>query len=156
MFRNRRMVLALVALLTVTLVASGPADAAKKKKKKKTTRKVEATYMTPGGVAGAGGGFCGSGVGCVSLGAAGPKERYLTISIADTLPTSPYATWGQDLDGDGFTDNGEPFCGQTEVAAIVEPGVEILVFINEGPGPTPVCPGGSSTGTVTGTFSNLP
>lgn len=153
---RKLLVLSLIACLATTAALASPASA-KKKKKKPKPRVVTAQYMTPAlGAAGAGACSSADGIGCVDLGAPSGTERYVSIGIADSLPTAPYAEAGQDMDADGIVDNAVGFCGQTEAPIPIQPGLAVVVFIWEGPGATPPCPGGSSSGTVTGTFSATP
>jgi hypothetical protein len=124
----------------------------------RTERSAEAEYAAPAAGAG-GGGVCSPGTfGCVSF-ALGAGETYVKIEITDAGGLAPYGSWGQDLDGDQLADNGGGFCGATDGFVQVEEGYEVTVFIWEGAGTTEAgdpCPGGATSGTVKGTFSNLP
>ena len=153
----RKMIVAVTSAALVAGVFSAPwADAGPAKKRKRT---VTATYATPAlGTAGAGGGECAeqNGVGCVIV---MPKstESFARIAITDRSGRPVFASWGQDYDDDGFTDGGGDFCGVTKGAVGIRPGVELIVFLWNGPGVElngVNCPGPATAGSVKITLSN--
>lgn len=145
-----------IGLLAGALVA--PAEAAKKKKRtpKKVTRTAEGTYANPAiGIPGV--------VGTSSAGGAfefplGAKEGFISIEITDDGGQPVTATLSQD--SDPSTASWEIFatiCGATEEPLEVLPGVAVRVSVYTTPGPEqPTCMGPASSGTIKGTFSNLP
>ena len=149
----------LAASMVFGALALPSAQAGKKKKAPKRTERVaEATYQGPAvGVGGAG--ICSPGtLGCFPF-ALGADEGYINIEIADTVPVGVFASVTQDLDGDTFADTSVDICGSSAEPIQVEPGVEVTVFLWEGPGVTTdgaPCPGVVTQGTITATISNLP
>lgn len=150
----------ITTLLVLSLIggafAAPAANAAKKKKKpKRVERTAEGTYDLP--AIGAGGlGICFPGtIGCIAFGATA-EEKFIEVSVKDQLGQNVYASVSQDIDGDNRGDQGFNICGSTTEPMPIEPGVEVIVFIWEGPGIRPPCAGASSSGKVTVTFSNLP
>jgi hypothetical protein len=146
-------ILATAGLLAASF--AGPADAKRKRKPKRIEREAESSYDTPAighpdVIVG-----CSGSTGCATF-TVGPKERYATFEITDSLGTPVYAVGGQDLDEDGFADTRFTFCGNTEEPVEIEPSVNVNIFISAGPGMNPPCTGAASSGTVMGTFSNLP
>ncbi len=128
------------------------AEAAKKKKPKKTTRTVESVYQAP--AIGSGAGICLVATNSCGDIPTGANEHFVVIEIVDQAGLDVFGTVGQDLNGDGFTDNSTEFCGKTEEPVAIDPGFPLTVF------PWAVgradCPGVATTGTVTATLSNLP
>lgn len=137
-----------LALGTLTVAEAGK----KKKKPKKKTRVVESTYDAP--AIGSGAGVClGATNSCGDI-ATGGNERFVMIEISDQAGLDVYASVGQDVDGDGFTDNSVTICGKSEEAIPIEPGIALTIFpwaVGR-----PDCPGVATTGTVTAKLSNLP
>ena len=123
------------------------ADAAKKK-----ARKASATYDLPAiGIGGLG--ICSPGtIGCVGFGTAA-NERKVEVEIVDSAGTPVFASVTQDLNGDQQADTSVDICGASDGPIAIEPGFEVTVFIWEGPGASPVCPGFASSGTINMTFS---
>lgn len=151
----------LAVLVTATVVlamlSALPAEAKKKRKKvpKKVTREASAAYDTPAiGHPDAVAGCLGS-MGCATF-EVGPKEKFVTLRIEDSLGTPVYALGGQDLDGDGFADTAFRSCGETTEPVAIEPGYELNLLISAGPGTNPACAGAASMGTVNAVFSNRP
>jgi len=147
----------LVFALVLGLVAgalSMPATAKKKKKKKKPVR-VE--RVAEGAYTGSGGGLYGNLSGNNFGGASfptGSEEKYVTVEVTDASGTAISGSVGQDPDGDSFTDEKGTYCGSTEDPISIEPGVDIVVYVDQG-----TCAGGPSLvtqGTIKVTFSNLP
>lgn len=146
--------IAVIASAALILGASiVPADA--KKKPKRTERTAEATYY------GAAIGVCYAPehIGCTRFETT-PKDKYLSIEIADTLQTTVYARVFQDLDGSGPTTEVASICGRSEEPIPITPGATVVIFIwgallQGEPGPVD-CPGAVSSGTIKMAFSNLP
>jgi hypothetical protein len=156
-----RRVAAIMAL--VGLVAglySAPAAEAKKRKKKpkkptKIERVAEGAYSAPA-IGALGVGVCSPGtIGCVGFPTA-PGELFVSVEITDTLGTPVFASVTQDTNGDNQADSSVDICGASTEPIPIEPGFEVLVFVWEGPGPSPVCAGTSSSGTIKMTFTNMP
>jgi hypothetical protein len=144
----------LILTLVLGLIAGAltTAEAAKKKKPKKKTRTAESTYEAP--AIGSGGGVClGATNSCGNI-ATGPDERFVMIEIVDQSGLDVYATVGQDLDGDTFTDSSTEVCGKSEEPIPIEPGVALTIFPWAVGNPS--CPGAATTGRVTAKLSNLP
>ncbi len=148
----------ITALLTIALLAGAfalPSAEAAKKKKKAKPRTFEGTYEMPAqGVAGLVGG-CVGGQGCVGIPLL-KNESFMQLEIQDQLGQDVYASVGQNVDGDQFTEIIANVCGATEEAIPVEPGFEVTVFVWEGPGTRPPCAGVSSSGKVIATLSATP
>lgn len=142
-------VIASAALILGAFIA--PADA--RKKTKRTERTVEATYF---GAPSYATGVClrDRGIGCATFPSA-PKEKYVSIEIADTLPAPVFAGVYEDADGDGMGTWLASICGGSEEPIPITRGAEVIVVIwgNEPPAD---CPGAFSSGTIKTTFSNLP
>lgn len=147
----------IVGLLAGALVA--PAEAGKKKRKKKPKRierVAEGTYDNPAiGIPGVVG--TSSAGGAVEFGLAA-KEKFVSVEIEDASGQPVMATMSQEQDDSTPAWNIiATFCGETEEAVEVLPGVPIRVSVYTIPGPDyPTCTGPASSGTITGTFSNLP
>ncbi len=147
-----------VGLVGGALLAA-PAEAKKRKKKPvKVERTEEASYTIPAAghsdVA-IGCNFAGQpGLGCVSF-IPSATENYVTFDAVDASGQMPYVTVGQGEDAQGFTQTIGSFCGKTAAPIAIQPGVEIVLFINAGPAITGSCQGAGTHGTVTATFSNL-
>ena len=145
-------VIASAALILSAFIV--PADA--KKKTKRTERMAEATYY------GAAIGVCYApeNIGCTGFPTT-PKDKYLSIEIADTLPTTVYARVLQPLDEDSnlltFVAH---ICGRSEEPIPITPGTAVVVQILAVDGTRTAhqldCPGAVSSGTIKMAFSNLP
>jgi hypothetical protein len=150
---------ALAASMVFGALALPQAQAGKKKKAPKRTERVaEANYQGPAvGVGGAG--ICSPNtLGCFPF-ALGVGEKYISVEIADTVPVGVFASVTQDLDGDTFADTSTDICGSSTEPILVEEGVEVTVFLWEGPGVTTAgdpCPGIVTQGKITATISNMP
>lgn len=144
--------------LAGSLLISGlmaPANAGKKKKKAPKPRTVEATYDAPA-IGALGVGICSPGtIGCVDFPSI-PGERYVKVEVKDSVGPMVYASITQDLNGDNQADTGTDICTSTEEAVPIEEGYGVTIFIWEGPGPSPVCAGAATSGTIKVTFSATP
>lgn len=150
---KKTLIVAIVAaLVTGALVA--PATAGKKKAKKKNVRVervLEARYEAPAGIGTSGAGGC---AGCPTF-AAGPKETFVKVEIADDNTPTGGASFSWDTNGDGVADTGFDVCGATDGFVEIPAGVSVNAFPWILPGTH--CPTGSSTsGTIKVTFSNKP
>lgn len=150
----------LAAGLVGGALLAAPADAKKRRKKPvKVERTEEAAYTIPvvGHTDAAGGcNFGGQqGLGCVSF-IPSATENYVSFDVADVTGQTPYVSVTQGVDASGFAINVGSFCGKTAAPMAIQPGVEITLFINAGPGITGSCEGAAVQGTVTATLSNLP
>src|SRR5439155_27159076 len=151
--KSRRMIGLLVGALVISVLAAQAADA----KTRRHVRSVKGTYSAPAlGVAG-NGGCVGAGSaqtpGCVEFPTTA-RDRTISITVQDQSGQSVYTTWGQDLNGDGLTDNGGGFCGTLKPTS-VKAGVPVDVFIWEGPGADPPCAGVATQGTVTAKITSI-
>jgi hypothetical protein len=156
--RVRRALTVLVALiLLVGALAAPGAEAKKRKKKPSRTRTVETTYSEPA-VGTAGIGVCFQGSSCVFVEPV-KGERYASVEITDEFGLPVYASIIQDTSGDGnylaTDDSTTHICGKTTEPLEIEPST-VTVWIWQGPGAVPPCPGLASSGTVTTTFSKSP
>ena len=145
-----RKIITVVVSAAIVLGAFGApaADAAKKKAK---PRKASATYDAPAiGAGGAGICFPGT-IGCVSFGTAS-NEHFVEVVVEDSAGTPVFASVTQDTNGDNQADTGTDICGASEEPIPIEPGAPITVFIWEGPGASPVCPGVATSGTINISF----
>lgn len=154
----RTIAVALTAALILG-VTGLPADAGKgkKKKKKKIKRVMELSYTEPAyGTAGLG--LCFQGSSCLFYGPPAPKEKFFSVEIEDSLGQDVYASVIQDTNEDGSylatDDLTVHICGATEEPIEIEPKKEVTVWVWQGPGLDPPCPGLASSGTATATFSN--
>ena len=151
-----RRLLLFVALISVLVVSSGVPTHAKKKPAK---RKYELSYTEPA-VGTAGAGVCTQGSSCLFFGAPLAKEKYFAVSVVDDLGTDVYATVIQDTNEDGnflvADDLTVGICGATTEPIEIEPAKAVSVWVWEGPGADPPCPGGASAGTATAFFSAKP
>jgi hypothetical protein len=145
----------LIFALVLGLVAgalSMPASAKKKKKKpKRVERTAEGQYT--GAAAGLYGNVGGNTIGGFSF-ATGSEEKYVKVEVTDATGTTISGSVGQDPDGDMQTDEKGTYCGATEEPIQIEPGVDIVVYVDQG-----TCNGGPSVvtqGTIKVTLSNLP
>ncbi len=133
----------LSASLVLGAFGAPAADAAKKKKARTAT----APYDGPA-IGAAGLGICFPGtLGCFAFGTAS-NEHNVEVSIEDSAGTPVFASVTQDLNGDNQADTSTDICGASEGPIPIESGVEVTVFIWEGPGVSPVCPGFASSGTI--------
>lgn len=154
--RPARTVLALLAvgaLMAVTVEA--PAEAGKPKKKKKVERTAEKTYVGATGVRGVQDSPCaGEPVGCVRF-PIEPGEKFVSISVADASGDDVWASVYVYGYSDG-TDVHEHVCGAGDTPFAIGPGVEELVVVvtQTTGGATNPCAGPSTQGTVTAVFSN--
>ena len=147
--RDMRKIVMVVLSASLVFGAFGApaADAAKKK-----ARKASATYDLPA-IGAAGIGVCSPGtIGCVDF-ATASGERKVSVEIVDSAGTPVFASVSQDLNGDNQADVSTDICGKSDGAIPIEPGFGVTVFIWEGPGANPVCPGFASSGTINLTFS---
>ncbi len=146
-----------VVLSVVLLIGAFALPHAEAGKAKKKTRKASGAYELPAiGVFGAG--LCAPGtIGCIPFPLA-QGEKYVSLTINDSTGALVFASITQDIDGDNMPDESVDICGKTDKPVKVKPGVEVLVFIWEGPGmaESGVCAGASSSGTIDAVFSNLP
>ena len=142
--------IAAAVVLVVSLGALAPVSSAKKPKR--VTRTAESLYDAP--AIGSGAGICPNATNSCARFPTGVGEKFLTLEITDSTGLPVYATVGQDLDGDTFTDQSTIVCGKTTDPIAIEPGIEVVVF------PWAVgrttCPGVATSGKVKATFSNLP
>lgn len=139
----------MTAAFVVGAFGAPAADAGKKKAK---PRKASATYDLPA-IGAAGLGVCSPGtIGCVGFGTAA-NERNVEVMIEDSAGTPVYASVTQDLNGDNQADTSTDICGASDGPIAIEPGLEVTVFIWEGPGISPVCPGFASSGVINMTFT---
>ena len=143
-----------IAITCVLLGAvSMPAHAGKKTK----PRRLELTYSEPAhGTAGVG--VCFQGASCAFFGDPLGKERFVSVTVEDDLGTDVYASVIQDTNEDGSylaaDDLTVHFCGETAEPVEIEPDKAIAVWVWQGPGVDPLCPGGASSGKITATFTN--
>ena len=148
---------ALVVTLIIGLVAALATPTLARKKPAK--RKYELTYTEPA-VGTAGAGVCTQGSSCLFFGAPAGREKYFAVEVVDDLGTAVYASVIQDTNEDGnflvADDLTVGICGATEEPIEIEPGKAISVWVWEGPGADPPCPGGASSGTATAFFSAKP
>ena len=155
---GRRSVLAVlmsVALIT-GLVGSLP-DAAAGKKKKRVERTEEADYVGAIGPRGAADVPCQSEpLSCVKL-SVEPGEKFVAVEVVDASGQPVWASVYNYGYTDG-TDAHEHVCGASEGPIALGAGVtELTVVITQTTGgATSPCAGAATTGTVVGTFSNLP
>ena len=150
----RSVALSVVAALLLSAGHVSAADA--KKKKRAKPRKMELPYTEPAyGTAGAG--VCFQGSSCLFYGPPAPKEKFFSVVVEDDLGTDVYGSVIQDTNEDGnflvIDDLTVGFCGATEEPIEIEPGKAVSVWVWQGPGIDPPCPGGASSGTATVTFS---
>ncbi len=143
--------------LLVAVLGTSDAEAKKKKKKPRRERTVEMPYTEPAlGTAGVG--VCFQGSSCVFVEPA-QGERFATVEITDDLGLPVYASVIQDTSGDGnylaTDDETVHICGSTTEPIEIEPST-LTVWVWQGPGVVPPCPGFASSGTVKVTFSNKP
>jgi hypothetical protein len=135
--------------LVLGAFAAPSAQAAKKKPKARTAT---ANYEGPAvGVLGAGVCFPGT-LGCFGFGTAA-TEHNVEVVIEDSAGTPVYASVTQDLNGDNQADTSTGICGASDGPIPIEAGYEVTVFIWEGPGPSPVCAGAATSGTITAKFT---
>jgi hypothetical protein len=148
-------------VLLVGIMVAGVAWSQVAQAKASQGRTAKGSYATPAvGVAGEiGAGSCNqsNGFGCVEL-FTRPNEHHVTVSISDMSGQPVYATWGQDSgDPGGYTPSQitikGSFCGKTTKPLSITGGQRLVVFIYEGPGPDPVCPGVATQGSITATFT---
>lgn len=151
-----------IAIIVATVAAANSVavldDAAASARARKR-RVVEATYASPAAIVevGNGGAYaCSSSamngqanVGCIDI-PVRPNERFLSLKIVDATGL-PAPVWVFQED----TDHGGPVCGSTEKPMRIAPGVLLTLWIYPYMA-QPLCPGVSSTGTVTATFSKVP
>ncbi len=131
---KRLIIGALVAgLLAGTLLTTAGASTSKKRKKPpaKVEREFDFEYLCP----------C---VGIYEFGTrtyqnigGGPmpvekNELYLTAEAVDLTGMVVPVEIDQDIDGDGSLEPVGAFCGKTEDPIAIEPGIEIVVYINAG------------------------
>lgn len=148
---KRAIVVSLIVGLVASALFAAPAEA-KKKKSKKTTRTAEADYVLPNG---------GLWLQAVNLGGASfpisMTESYVSVVVTDLVSPKVWGVIGQDTNGDLQADTSISFCGKTDAPVPVTPGIDVTVFLFQGP-----CllndssPAFGTAGTIIATFSNLP
>lgn len=156
----RRLVVGICVAAIACAAVGVPAAAAQKKKKpaapRRVERKVEATYTSPALGAREATGVCPELSNCPRF-IPTAKERYLTLEVADDLGQPVSITVGQDSDPSTPTiEVVARTCGPVTEEILIEPGLEVIVWLWVAPGVNPPCPGSASSGTVTATFANLP
>ena len=144
-------VILLAAVIAASVVA--PAHAGKKAK----TRSLELAYTEPAhGTHGVG--VCFQGASCAFFGDPLLNERFVSVSIEDDLGTDVFGSVVQDTNEDGnflaADDLTVHFCGETAEPVEIEPDKAVSVWVWQGPGANPPCPGAASAGTITATFSS--
>ncbi|MDP9067531.1 MAG: hypothetical protein M3N53_04150 [Actinomycetota bacterium] len=147
----KRISLGLALVLVVGALASPAAGRGRKPK----PRKLELTYSEPA-LGTAGFGLCFQGSSCLFFDLL-PKERFVSVAIEDDTGMPVYASVIQDTNEDGsylrHDDLTVDICGKTEKPIEVEPGKPTSVWVWQGPGASPPCPGVASSGTATITLS---
>jgi hypothetical protein len=142
---KRFLVLFLILGLTVGSIAT--AEAGKKKKAPKPYT-MTGTYDSPAiGTAGAG---AGTPIGFTSS----ATNIFMSVEIADDTSPTPYGDFSWDTNGDGINDTGVTVCGTEAKDLQVPPNTQISAFMWALP--SPFCPGFSTSGTITATFSATP
>lgn len=154
---RRVVALVLGSALLVGVLGTSEADAQKRKKKPRRERTIEMPYSEPAlGTAGIG--VCFQGSSCVFMEPA-RGERFVSVEITDDLGLPVYASIIQDTSGDGnylaTDDDTTHICGSTTEPLEIEPST-VTVWVWQGPGAVPPCPGLASSGVVKATFSNRP
>jgi hypothetical protein len=149
---RKTIICTLVGVLVVGALVV-PASAGKKAK----SRKAELKYSEPAhGTAGVG--VCLQGASCAFFGPPLGKEKTISVTVEDDLGTPVYASVMQDTNEDGnflaADDLTVHFCGETAEPVEIEPGKDVSVWVWQGPGANPPCPGAASSGTITATFSS--
>jgi hypothetical protein len=149
----RRPLAVLVGLILAAGALAAPGAEAKKPKK----RTVETTYTEPAlGTAGVG--VCFQGSSCVFVEPL-PGEKRVSVKVVDELGLPVYASIIQDTSGDGnylaTDDRTVHICGSTTKPLKIEPST-VTVWVWQGPGAVPPCPGFASSGIVKTTFSGAP
>ncbi len=150
---TKRLALALALVLVVGALASPAAGRGRKAK----PRKIELTYSEPAfGTAGFG--LCFQGSSCLFFDLL-PKERFVSVAIEDETGMPVYASVIQDTNEDGgylrHDDLTVDICGKSEGPIEVEPGKPTSVWVWQGPGASPPCPGVASSGKATITVSTV-
>ena len=151
---RKALVGAIVGALLLGALAA-PVHAGKKSK----SRKAELSYSEPAhGTHGVG--VCLQGASCAFFGAPLGNEKFVSVVIEDDLGTAPFASVIQDTNEDGnflaTDDLTVHLCGETAEPVELEPGKAVSVWVWQGPGSNPPCPGGASSGKITATFSSTP
>lgn len=150
---RRQIVGMLLLMLLVGSLVPATADAAKRKKSARRVAKLPYTEPAYGT---AGFGLCFQGSSCVMFPVL-TGEKYVSIEIKDDLGTPVYASIIQDTSGDGswlaHDDYTVHICGETPEPIEIEPGLDVTVWVWQGPGLMPPCPGVASAGTVKATFT---
>ncbi|MGH2806753.1 MAG: hypothetical protein ACRDKT_05700 [Actinomycetota bacterium] len=145
---------------TCVLLVALVAPVAEAAEKKRHERRFEDTYASPAQIVevpDVGGSYvCSSGgsgptrnLGCVEI-PIKPTERFLELEIVDASGLPAPAWVAQE-----GTHAGGPVCGSTDKPMRIAPGVAILLWMYPYMA-SPLCPGISTTGTVTATLSDLP
>ncbi len=138
-------------LATALVLGAFAAPSAQAAKKKKKGRVATGTYDGPA-IGAAGIGICFPGtLGCFGFGSAA-NEHSVEVKIEDNAGTPVYASVTQDLNGDNQADTGTNICGASEGPIPIEAGYEVTIFIWEGPGTNPACPGVATSGKITVKF----
>ena len=149
---HRRSIAGIMIAVLLVIGAGTPVAAGKKAK----PRKMEISYTEPAyGTTGIG--LCFQGSSCAFFGDPIGKEKFVSVTVRDDLGTDVYASVIQDTNEDGAylatDDLTVHFCGETEEPIELEPNKAVSVWVWQGPGANPPCPGAASAGTVTATFS---
>ena len=144
---------ALIAAVLVAATIAAPAHAGKKPK----SRSMEIAY-TEAAHGTHGVGVCFQGASCAFFGDPLLKERFVSVSVEDDLGTDVFASVIQDTNEDGnylaADDLTVHFCGETAEPVEIEPDKSVAVWVWQGPGANPPCPGAASSGTITATFTS--
>ena len=149
--RSRAVAIGMGLVLAAAIAA--PAQARKKPK----PRSLQLSYTEPAyGTSGVG--LCFQGTSCAFFGDPLLKEKYVSVSVEDELGTDVFASVMQDTNEDGnyltSDDLTVHFCGETAEPVEIEPDKGVSVWVWQGPGASPACPGGASSGTITATFAH--
>ena len=79
-----------------------------------------------------------------------PKEKYVSLTIADEVADNVRAMVGQDIDGDGVDDEITEICNTTEAPIKITPGIPLTVWTQEG-----TCADGSPSTPTSGTIEAM-
>jgi hypothetical protein len=97
-------------------------------------------------------------IGCVAIVTA-PNEKFLSAEVTDQHGQPVFVSVSADTDGDNSDDASyESFCGSTEEAIAIDPGVEVHLWVGLTPdsGFVGCAPGIATSGTISVTLSNMP
>lgn len=151
---KRSVALALVALLSASLVGTEAVAAGKKKGKKRVERLETRQYVGFSGFRGAVEGTCDAEpVACVIF-PVEEGERFVSVEVSDTAGMPVWAS----VYIDGYPHAHEHVCGTSDAPLEMVDGLETLVvtITQTTGGATNPCVGPATAGTVTATFSNVP